>query len=699
MDNIHVQNSRYQFYLIPINLQRRLKSDFEKTSRDAERYLDAFIRHVNHFTANPTNPLVTITWITNIVLFYANIGPSKAATAFFQSIDLSSLAKLYQKGEKKETSGHLLNFLRCIIDYSKRVESDHDRTVLINSVFREIDLESYGHSIHKKIQAKLMIVNHPGYSSENEVTWASLIRGVANLFYKSSNLTNDEPSRRSIREKVSGFFSSIDFQSLGKLMDVQKKGIGPVVRVLDMVRKVPDERIRTSAQLSYLSGLSFKRLAESYNRNPIGSVGLANFCKRYSHTKESLFSEWKVFFETVDFRIPFKLAHFTKEEYNKLTNDFPMAKVTLEHILKSDNDGIRINISDLSDIQTSDLVSEVINEILKRTGFNTTDLTMLFQRLNQIFERKDPMREKVLDQFDLRVIGLKIRGKTTKTFDQLLRRLNDLKLNDNKYGQFIEGFGMDECRRLLHEGNHNIETILNRFSRWNEDNPDYENGVEEDFIGIGIFDNKIRIVSMSKDGQYKFVDGTEKFHNILYVASADALAIKSAIEELEYLMNDPKSTEQALQEFFERNQKLIINDEYKKAHSHIALTKEDGDLIPDFLLEPLDQNSLCDILDLKLPTAKIHILQKNRIRYSTAVMEACAQLREYNNYFDEKNNRERILREYGLLAYKPKMIVIIGRKGSIDPISVKKMQTDFLQLTLRTYDDVLIRAKARLKRH
>lgn len=168
------------------------------------------------------------------------------------------------------------------------------------------------------------------------------------------------------------------------------------------------------------------------------------------------------FFETVDFRIPFKLAHFTKEEYNEFTSHFPIAKETLEHILKSDNDGIRINVSDLSDIQLSDLGSEVIDEILKRTGFNITDFTLLFQQLNQIFDRKDPMLEKVLDQFDFRVIGLKIRGKTTKTIDPLLRRLKDLKVNKNKYEQFIEGLGMAESMWLLNEGNQNIETILKK---------------------------------------------------------------------------------------------------------------------------------------------------------------------------------------------------------------------------------------------
>lgn len=222
---------------------------------------------------------------------------------------------------------------------------------------------------------------------------------------------------------------------------------------------------------------------------------------------------------------------------------------------------------------------------------------------------------------------------------------------------------------------------------------------EQDEIGIVLVENKIRLISISKDGRYKFLDGTNAIHNILYVVSTETVAIKLAIEELEYLMNNTKSTEASFQDFFERNPQLITNDEYQNAHAHITLSKDDGNLIPDFLLEPVAQNSLCDVLELKLPTESIYVLQKNRFRFSSAVMEACAQLRTYSNFFDDKNNRERIHQKYGLLAYKPRMIVIIGRQGKLDPISKQEIHSDLPHLVLRTYDEILSRAKTRISKH
>jgi Domain of unknown function (DUF4263) len=228
---------------------------------------------------------------------------------------------------------------------------------------------------------------------------------------------------------------------------------------------------------------------------------------------------------------------------------------------------------------------------------------------------------------------------------------------------------------------------------------EHERGHDEfadEFLGMGVFGGEIRVVSLSKDGAYRFIDGSQQIHNILYAVTSEALALKEAVEELEDFMNNSKSKERDFQDFFERNPHLILNDEYRRAYPHITLAREEGSLIPDFFLEPIEQNALCDVLDLKLPNAKIFVLKKSRMRFSAAVMEACAQLREYSHYFDEKKNRELVYRKYGLMAYKPRMIVIIGRRGDADPITIRRIESDLPRLVLRTYDDVLSRAKARL---
>ena len=222
---------------------------------------------------------------------------------------------------------------------------------------------------------------------------------------------------------------------------------------------------------------------------------------------------------------------------------------------------------------------------------------------------------------------------------------------------------------------------------------------EEKFISFALFGDKIKMVSLAPDGSYRILDETQHLHNILYVTSSETRALQIAVEELESLINDSNAKEKDFQNFFERHPDFILNDEHKKAHPHIVLAKDVGEtLIPDFVLEPIDQSSLCDLLELKLPSAQIFVLKKKRMRFSAAVLEACAQLREYSSFFDEEENRRKIQEQYGLLAFKPKMFVIIGRRGNISPIEVRKIESDVPNLSLRTYDDVITRIRARVEK-
>jgi len=144
---------------------------------------------------------------------------------------------------------------------------------------------------------------------------------------------------------------------------------------------------------------------------------------------------------------------------------------------------------------------------------------------------------------------------------------------------------------------------------------------------------------------------------------------------------------------------FILNDGYRQAYSHIVLASDNqAELIPDFLLEPINQNSFCDLLELKLPSASVFILKKNRMHFSAAVCEARAQLLEYSRFFDERDHRDAIERRYGLRAYKLKMLLIIGRIGSEGQFDRRKIEATQPDLCLNTYDDLVERAKFRLRR-
>jgi CheY-like chemotaxis protein len=344
-------------------------------------------------------------------------------------------------------------------------------------------------------------------------------------------------------------------------------------------------------------------------------------------------------------------------------------------------------------IDDDDALRESLTEYLKTFGFNIdsaaspSEAKQLLERgkyqviITDIYFGPDVMTgDEFLLQNEKLIKGAKIVAITGFALGDI-KRVADLETRGIRI--FQKGAGiLQDLRQVI------VETLARDGA---------QKSSEQELIAIALFDNTIKLVSLTPDGNYYFLDEEQNLHKIVYVVSSETSALQRAIEELESLINNPKSKENEFQDFFERNPDFILNDDYKAAHPHLVLTKDDGGaLIPDFVLEPIDQNALCDLLELKLPSAQVFVLKKSRKRFSSAVLEACAQLREYNIFFDEAKNREAIKERYGLFSYKPKMFVIIGRRGTVNPIDARNIQGDIPNLHLRNYDDIVNRMKARL---
>jgi hypothetical protein len=104
-------------------------------------------------------------------------------------------------------------------------------------------------------------------------------------------------------------------------------------------------------------------------------------------------------------------------------------------------------------------------------------------------------------------------------------------------------------------------------------------------------EGKLKVISLTEDGSYRFLDKQSHIHNVLYTASSSLASLHDSLLELEDLINSSRVSEIDFQRFFERNPEFLLGDSYKNAHPHIVLSSEAGSLIPDFVLEPVDQNS------------------------------------------------------------------------------------------------------------
>lgn len=217
-------------------------------------------------------------------------------------------------------------------------------------------------------------------------------------------------------------------------------------------------------------------------------------------------------------------------------------------------------------------------------------------------------------------------------------------------------------------------------------------------LGVALVGDQLRMISIQADGAVRFFDPHNQSHAVLYVASLEAYFWQSLIDELEALINKPGVSESQLQSFFERNPNFLCADTYEAAYPHIVLQRQDaGPLIPDFALKPYNESALCDLLELKLPSAKLVVGPNNRKRLSARLIEACAQLREYRDYFELRRNREAVEEAYGLRFFRPRMVVLIGKRSQYLPHDLRKAESDLPHLTITTYDDLVERVRSRMR--
>ena len=218
---------------------------------------------------------------------------------------------------------------------------------------------------------------------------------------------------------------------------------------------------------------------------------------------------------------------------------------------------------------------------------------------------------------------------------------------------------------------------------------------------LQIDEGKFKIVPSHSAGIFR-IDDPKSFTSGPLIALPSSFAEatrmfwKEEVDEFEYLINKQDIKESELQKFFANHPKFLTSSDYDKLHSGIILSRDSGTMKPDFVLEPIWSRQTCDILELKLPTQRILVGSKNRMGFSAAITKALYQLREYHDYFEDKNNRDEILLQYGISAYKPKLQVVIGRSRFIEPLLRAKAEADLKQLKIITYDDILLRAKRRM---
>lgn len=167
--------------------------------------------------------------------------------------------------------------------------------------------------------------------------------------------------------------------------------------------------------------------------------------------------------------------------------------------------------------------------------------------------------------------------------------------------------------------------------------------------------------------------------------------LEDAINQLAYLLQQGESAEEKYRQHFEKTPIVFKVLGYSQFYPKLRFPLPDGGwLEPDFLLERTE--GLFEILDLETPQEKLIVdRRKHRKKFRSKIEDYISQVEDYAEYFDDRENRERVKEIYSLdIQKRPEVIIIAGTDRNVN----KKLLHHLLGRRIHrphifTYDDIL----------
>lgn len=169
--------------------------------------------------------------------------------------------------------------------------------------------------------------------------------------------------------------------------------------------------------------------------------------------------------------------------------------------------------------------------------------------------------------------------------------------------------------------------------------------------------------------------------------------IENAINSLEilffYEVQGENVQEQHYQEWLEKYSIVFDLLGYKKVIPHPKLEANGKVLIPDFLVQGIDD--IWSIFEIKRPDTGLLKRQSKRKEFYSSFRDYISQCHEYAEFFDDQANRDWFNSKYDVVVQKSlRSLIVAGRNEGLDKAEIQKiMLREGAKIELKTYDDLL----------
>lgn len=168
--------------------------------------------------------------------------------------------------------------------------------------------------------------------------------------------------------------------------------------------------------------------------------------------------------------------------------------------------------------------------------------------------------------------------------------------------------------------------------------------------------------------------------------------LEQAINRLARLLRDNESAEERYQKYFENNPVVFEFLGYDAFYPKLHLSLPDGGYLePDFLVKRPD--GLFEIFELKTPQERLVKEKRHREGFYAKIDDYIRQVSKYSRYFNDRENRTRVLKDYSLdVQEKPDMVLVAGVDDGVDKKLLHLIARErSIALRIFTYDELLSR--------
>lgn len=248
--------------------------------------------------------------------------------------------------------------------------------------------------------------------------------------------------------------------------------------------------------------------------------------------------------------------------------------------------------------------------------------------------------------------------------------------------------------------NEPIENVLKGVTR---SIAQYRKEVTEEFTNKGFaiqFENGKYTISnnfdLAPDIKTKYFTGlsdhaSKAMTRAILVQNASGVG-KISISIFEELLNDPNTAEKDFQEFFRLFPEFLLEGNSDIIHTERSFPLGEKKYRTDIIAQPRGQRMNSDkwtIVELKKHSEKILTDRKYHANFSKAVYNAITQLKNYQTYFNDPANAEKIKKKFNGVLLNPRLSLIIGRTPHDKLNLFSKMKNQFPEISITTYDEIL----------